>query len=277
MKEITIIAEIGINHNGDIKLAKKLMKLARDSGCDFVKFQKRTPDVTTPESKKKIIRETPWGQMTYLQYKKKIEFGIKEYKEIDRYSKKIGIQWFASAWDTQSLKFLKQFKIKYNKVASAMITNLNFLKDVAKQKKTTFISTGMCTEKDIVNAVRIFKKYKCKYILMHSVSTYPANENELNLLYIKVLKKKYKCEVGYSGHESTVSPSLGACYVGADYIERHITLNRAMWGTDQAASLSPDGLRSLCSMVKKIKKIKGDGKKKYLEQEKAKSKELRYW
>jgi N-acetylneuraminate synthase len=277
MKEIILIAEIGINHNGDIKLAKKLMKLAKDSGCDFVKFQKRTPDITTPESKKEIIRETPWGQMTYLQYKKKIEFGLKEYEAIDKYSKKIGINWFASAWDIQSLNFLKQFKKKYNKVASAMITNLNFLNEVAKQKKTTFISTGMCVEKDIANAVRIFKKNKCKYILMHSVSSYPANENELNLSYIQVLKKKYKCEVGYSGHESTVSPSLGACYFGADYIERHITLNRAMWGTDQAASLSPDGLKSLCTMVKKINKIKGDGKKKYLQQEKAKSKELRYW
>jgi len=277
MKDITIIAEIGINHNGDIKLAKKLMKLAKDSGCDFVKFQKRTPDITTPESKKDIIRETPWGQMSYFQYKKKIEFEIKEYREIDKYSKKIGIDWFASAWDIQSLKFLKQFKKKYNKVASAMITNLNFLNEVEKKKKTTFISTGMCTEKDIVNAVKIFKKNKCKYILMHSISTYPANENDLNLSYIKVLKKKFKCEVGYSGHESTVSPSLGACYVGADYIERHITLNRAMWGTDQSASLSPDGLRSLCAMVKKIRKIMGDGKKKYLQQEKAKSKELRYW
>lgn len=277
MKNILIIAEIGINHNGDIKLAKKLMKLAKDCGCDFVKFQKRTPNITTPESKKEILRETPWGQITYLQYKKKIEFELKEFKEIDRYSKKIGIDWFASAWDNLSLNFLKKFKNKYNKVASAMITNLNFLNEVARQKKTTFISTGMCTEKDITNAVRIFKKNKCKYILMHSVSTYPANENELNLSYIPVLKKKYRCEVGYSGHESTVSPSLGACYLGANYIERHITLDRAMWGTDQAASLSPNGLKTLCAMIKKIKEIKGNGKKIFLKAEKAKSKELRYW
>ena len=277
MKNILIIAELGINHNGDIKLAKKLMKLAKDCGCDFVKFQKRTPNITTPESKKEILRETPWGQITYLQYKKKIEFELKEFKEIDRYSKKIGIDWFASAWDNLSLNFLKKFKNKYNKVASAMITNLNFLNEVARQKKTTFISTGMCTEKDITNAVRIFKKNKCKYILMHSVSTYPAKENELNLSYIPVLKKKYRCEVGYSGHESTVSPTLGACYMGANYIERHITLDRAMWGTDQAASLSPNGLKTLCAKIKKIKEIKGNGKKRFLKDEKAKSKELRYW
>ena len=277
MQDILIIAEIGINHNGDIKLAKKLMKLAKDCGCHFVKFQKRTPNITTPDSKKENLRETPWGLITYLEYKKKIEFGLKEFQEIDRYSKKIGIGWFASAWDNLSLSFLKRFKNKYNKVASAMITNLNFLNEVAKQKKTTFISTGMCTEKDITNAVRIFKRNKCKYILMHSISTYPAKENELNLSYIEVLKKKYRCEVGYSGHESTVSPTLGACYLGANYIERHITLDRAMWGTDQAASLSPDGLKTLCSMIKKIKEIKGDGKKRFLKDEKAKSKELRYW
>ncbi len=274
---ILIIAEIGINHNGDLSLAKKMMKLAKDSGCDFVKFQKRTPDITTPENKKEIIRETPWGKISYLKYKKKIEFGLKEYKEIDKFSKKIGIGWFASAWDIQSLKFLKRFKSKYNKVASAMITNLNFLNEVAKQKKTTFISTGMCTYKDIQKAVKIFRKNKCKFVLMHSVSSYPAKEEDLNLSLIPVLAKKYKCEVGYSGHESTVSPSIGACYMGAKFIERHITLDRAMWGTDQSASLSPGGLTNLVKMIKKIKIIKGDGKKRILEDEKNKSKELRYW
>jgi len=275
--KILIIAEIGINHNGDLSLAKKMMQLAKDSGCDFVKFQKRTPDITTPENKKEIIRDTPWGKISYLRYKKKIEFGLKEYEKIDKFSKKIGIGWFASAWDIQSLKFLKRFKSKYNKVASAMITNLNFLNEVAKQKKTTFISTGMCTHKDIQKAVKIFRKNKCKFVLMHSISSYPAKEEDLNLSLIPILAKKYKCEVGYSGHESSVSPTIGACYMGAKFVERHITLDRAMWGTDQSASLSPDGLMHLVNMIRKITIIKGDGKKRILEDEKNKSKELRYW
>ncbi len=275
--KILIIAEIGINHNGDLSLAKKMIELAKDSGCDFVKFQKRTPDITTPENKKEIIRETPWGKISYLKYKKKIEFGLKEYEKIDKFSKKIGIGWFASAWDIQSLKFLKRFKSKYNKVASAMITNLNFLNEVAKQKKTTFISTGMCTHEDIQKAVKIFRKNKCKFVLMHSISSYPAKEEDLNLSLIPILAKKYKCEVGYSGHESSVSPTIGACYMGAKFVERHITLDRAMWGTDQSASLSPDGLKNLVNMIRKITIIKGDGKKRILEDEKNKSKELRYW
>jgi len=272
-----IIAEIGINHNGDLSLAKKMMMLAKNSDCDFVKFQKRTPDITTPANKKEILRDTPWGRMTYLQYKEKIEFGLNEYEEIDKFSKKIDIGWFASGWDIQSLKFLKRFKLKYNKIASAMITNLDFLNEVAKQKKTTFISTGMCTYKDIQNAVKIFRKNKCKFVLMHSVSSYPTKEKDLNLSLIPILAKKYKCEVGYSGHESTVSPTLGACYLGAKFIERHITLDRAMWGTDQSASLSPEGIKQLVSMIRKIELIKGDGKKRILEDEKNKSKDLRYW
>jgi len=276
-KKITFISEIGINHNGSVLLAKKMMKLAKDCGSQYVKFQKRTPEITTPENKKDMLRETPWGQMTYLQYKKKIEFGKKEYDEINKYSKKIGIGWFASAWDIESLNFLKKYNSKYNKVASAMITNSRFLREVAKEKKTTFISTGMCTLKDIQNAVKIFKSKKCKFILMHSVSTYPCKEEDLNLSMIPFLKKNFKCEVGYSGHESTVSPSIGACYLGADYIERHITLDRAMWGTDQSASLSPEGLKNLIKMLNKIQVILGDGKKKFLKEEILKSKELRYW
>jgi N-acetylneuraminate synthase len=272
-----IIAEIGINHNGSLVLAKKMMMMAKNCGCDYVKFQKRNPDITTPENKKKILRETPWGKMSYLKYKKKIEFGLKEYKSIDKFSKKINMPWFASAWDIGSLKFLSQFNHEYNKVASAMITNLNFLEAVAKQKKTTFISTGMSNYKNIKDAVKIFKKNKCPFVLMHSVSSYPCNEKDLNLSIIPKLKKKFKCKVGYSGHESTVSPTIGACYLGATYIERHITLDRAMWGTDQAASLSPAGLKSLVIMIKKIQIILGDGKKKILKDELHKSRELRYW
>jgi N-acetylneuraminate synthase len=276
-KKILIIAEIGINHNGDLSLAKKMMKLAKDCECDYVKFQKRTPEITTPQSKKNVLRETPWGKMTYLDYKIKTEFGSKEYSEIDKFSKKLGIGWFASAWDLESLNFLKKYRTKYNKVASAMITNLSFLNEVAKQKKTTFISTGMSTYKDIDNAVKIFKKNRCKFILMHSVSTYPCREEDLNLSLIPILKNKYKCDIGYSGHESSVSPTIGACYLGASFIERHITLDRAMWGTDQAASLGPQGLKNLTSMINKINVIIGDGKKKILKDEKSKMKDLRYW
>ena len=227
--------------------------------------------------KKDLIRETPWGSMTYLEYKKKIEFGTIQYDQINKFSKKIGIGWFASAWDIKSLNFLKRYRLKYNKIASAMITNLEFLKEVAKQRKTTFISTGMSNYKDIDRAVKIFRKQKCGFILMHSVSTYPCKEEDLNLNLIPKLKKKYKCNVGYSGHESTLSPTIGACYLGAKVIERHITLDRAMWGTDQASSLSPEGLRNLMAIINKIPIIKGDGKKRILEGEKAKSKELRYW
>jgi len=276
-KKILFIAEIGINHNGNILLAKKMMQMAKMHGCDFVKFQKRSPKISTPDHKKNIMRDTPWGRMTYLDYKIKIEFGSKEYDEIDKFSKKIGIGWFASAWDVKSLIFLKSYKLKYNKIASAMLTNLSFLDEVAKEKKTTFISTGMSTYKDIDNAVKIFKRRKCKFILMHSVSTYPCQDKDINLNLIPKLKLKYKTQVGYSGHESTVSPTLGACYLGARYIERHITLDRAMWGTDQSASLGPEGLGKLLGMIKKIDTILGDGKKKLLEEEYKKSKDLRYW
>ena len=253
------------------------MQKAKACGCDAVKFQKRVPEISTPEQKKDEFRDTPWGKITYLNYKKKIELNRKEYDQIDSFAKKIDIDWFASAWDIDSLNFLKKYKLKYNKIASAMLTNLELLKAVASEKKYTFISTGMSSMKDVTNAVNIFKKKKCKFMLMHSVSTYPCAEKDLNLMCIKTLKKKYKCSVGYSGHESTLSPTLGACYLGADAIERHITLDRAMWGTDQAASLSISGLKDLVGMVRKINLIVGDGKKKIIKDEKKKIKDLRYW
>jgi N-acetylneuraminate synthase len=276
-KYITIIAEIGINHNGDINLAKKLMLLAKESGCDLVKFQKRNILITTPDHLKNNLKNTPWGQMTYLEYKKKIEFNKKEFDQIDSYSKKINIKWFASPWDIDSLNFLKTYNPKYYKVASAMITNIPLLKSISLNKKKTFISTGMCRLSDIKIAVKIFRKNKCPFELMHSVSNYPAKEEELNLSMIPKLRKIFKCEVGYSGHESSVSPSLGACYLGATSIERHITLDRAMWGTDQAASLSKKGLVELVSMIRKIPIVIGDGNKKFLRTEIEKSKSLRYW
>ncbi len=267
-KKPFLIAEIGINHNSSVKLAKKLIDLAKNSGFDAVKFQKRNPDISTPESQKLKIRNTPWGDITYLAYKKKIEFGLKEYREIDKYCKKLKIIWFASAWDIESLNFLKKFKLKYNKVASAMLTNLDLVKAIAKEKKLTFISTGMSSMKDIQKSINIFRKNKCKFVLMHCVSQYPCPEEKLNLKMILTLKEKFKCDVGYSGHEKTVSPSIFAYFLGANYIERHITLDRSMWGTDQAASLSSDGMINLAKILKKSSITLGNGKKIFLKKKK---------
>ena len=277
MKKIYLIGEIGINHNGSVKIAKKIISEAKRRGFNAVKFQKRNPDISTPEKKKYEIRNTPWGNLTYLDYKKKIEFEKKEFDEIDKYCKKINIDWFASAWDIESLKFLKKYKIKFNKVASAMIKNVELLKAISKQKKTTLISTGMSSMKDVEKAVKIFKKNKCKFILMHCVSSYPTKEENLNLRMINTLKKKFGCEVGYSGHEKSVTPSLYAAVLGATIIERHITIDRTMWGTDQSASLELNGMSLISEMLPKINKILGDGKKKILKDEKLKFLSQKYW
>jgi N-acetylneuraminate synthase len=272
-----LIAEIGINHNGSVIEAKKLIDLAKKYKFDCVKFQKRDLNICIPEDQKHIFRETPWGYISYLDYKKKIELNEKQYGELLKYCKKINIEMFTSCWDVNSLGQMKKFNFKYNKVASAMVTNLKFLKLVAKQKKKTFISTGMCTMKDIVNAVKIFKKSKCGFVLMHSISIYPCDEQLLNLNLILTLKNKFKCEVGYSGHETKVSPSIAAYFLGADYIERHITLDRANWGTDQSASLSEAGIETLTSILNRVPTMLGDGKKRFLEGEKKISKKQRYW
>ena len=272
-----LIAEIGINHNGSIKLAKKLIDLAKKYNFNAVKFQKRDLNICIPEDQKGKIRNTPWGQMTYLEYKNKIEFEDREFKEIDRYCKKIKIDWFCSAWDVNSLKFLKKFNTKYNKVASAMITNQDLLELIAKERKLTFISTGMSKIRDINNAIKIFKKNKCDFILMHCISNYPCSEEDLNLNLITTLKKKFKCKIGYSGHENSVSPSLAAWFLGADYIERHITLDRSMYGTDQAASLSEQGIRELTSLLSKFPDMLGDGKKIISKAEKKLIPKFVYW
>ncbi|MAL65517.1 MAG: N-acetylneuraminate synthase [Candidatus Marinimicrobia bacterium] len=276
-KKPFLVAEIGINHNGSVLDAKKLIKLAKKHDFDAVKFQKRDLNVCIPENQKKIMRETPWGYISYLDYKKKIELSVKNYVELNVFAKKIGIDLFVSCWDINSLNLMKKLNFKYNKVASAMITNTEFLKEVAKEKKKTFISTGMCTMSDIEKAVSIFKKFNCNFVLMHSISLYPCDESLLNLNLLKTLKNKFKCEIGYSGHESSVSPSIAAFLLGADYIERHITLDRASWGTDQAASLEESGMDSLSTLLKKIPIMLGDGKKKFLKEEKKVSKKMRYW
>jgi len=276
-KKPFLIAEVGINHNGSIVLAKKLIDLAKKYNFNAVKFQKREPEISTPEHQKSKIRNTPWGNITYLEYKKKIEFGLKEFKEIDNYCKKIKIDWFCSPWDIESLKFLKKFKTKYNKVASAMLTNLDLIELMAKEKKFTFISTGMSKMSDIIKAVNIFKKYNCNFVLMHCVSTYPCPEKDLNLNLILTLKKKFKCKIGYSGHEDSVSPSLAAWFLGTDYIERHITLDRSMYGTDQAASLAEPGIRELTAMLSKFPIMFGDGKKNLGKDEKNLIAKFKYW
>jgi len=277
IKKPILVAEIGINHNGSIETAKKMIDLAKKYNFNLVKFQKRSPEISTPEFQKKIMRETPWGLMSYLDYKKKIEFGLTEYKAIDSYCKKLNIGWFASAFDIESQKFLKKFKTKYNKIASAMITNKKFIEFVAKEKKITFISTGMCEMKDIILAVKTFKKNKCPFILMHCISTYPCKDENLNLLMITKLKEKFKCRIGYSGHEATTSPSLIAWLLGAEAIERHITIDRSMWGTDQAASLSEEGIRMLTGLINKTPTLIGNGKKTFSADEKKISKKFRYW
>ncbi len=272
-----LIGEVGINHNGSIDLAKKIIFEAKKNNFDAVKLQKRDLKICIPKFQQDIIRETPWGRLTYLNYKKKIELNKKNFKEISEFCKKIKIDLFCSAFDINSLKFLKQFRFKYNKVPSALITNIAFLKEVAKERKKTFISTGMSNMKDITRAVKIFKKNKCKFVLMHCVSEYPCPEEKLNLRMINTLKKRFRCEVGYSGHETSVSPSIFSWMLGAQYIERHITTDRSLWGTDQSASLEPIGMSQLSGILKKAYKFLGTGNKKITAVEKKMLTKFKYW
>jgi len=274
---VYIIAEIGINHNGSLDIAKKLIDMAIDCGCDAVKFQKRNPDICVPEWKKNDKRDTPWGHITYLEYKKKIEFNSLEYDEIDAYCKEKNIDWFASAWDLESLEFLDKYNLKFQKVPSVLITNIKFLEELASRNKKTLISTGISTLKEIDRAVKIFQKYDCPHVINHCVSTYPTPPEELNIRVITTLKNRYKCEIGYSGHEVDLLPSILAVSLGAEYIERHITLDRAMFGTDQAASLEKRGLQILVRDIRSINKIMGSGEKNVNENEKITLEKQRYW
>ena len=274
---IFVIAEAGINHNGDLAVAKKLIDMAKEAGCDAVKFQKRDPDVCVPENMKSVMRETPWGHITYLEYKRKIEFGRDEYDEIDNYCKEIGVSWSASAWDLGSLNFLDKYNLPFHKVASALATYEPFLEEVASRNVLTYASVGMCNYDQIDTLVQIFKKKNCPLILLHTVSTYPAKESDLNLMMIQTLMERYGLPVGYSGHEPSVSPSLIAGVLGAVAIERHITLDRSMWGTDHSASLELIGLKQLVSSIRKIDVVRGDGIKKEIPEEKAIASKMRYW
>jgi len=273
-KPILIIAEIGINHNGEISICKELIDVAVAANCDAVKFQKRDVDQVYTKEMLDSPRESPWGT-TQREQKVGLEFGYEEYGEIDQYCKKKKIEWFASAWDTNSQKFLRQFDCKYNKVASAMIVHKELLKMVAKEKKHTFISTGMTNYKDIQTAIDIFKQADCPFELMHTISTYPMKDEDANLNMIYTLRDKFKCDVGYSGHEVGLAVSYAAAALNITSLERHITLDRAMYGSDQSASVDPNGLRQLVGAVRKIEHAMGNGEKKILDAEVSIAKKLR--
>lgn len=263
---VFIIAEIGINHNGDVKIAKKLIDVAIIAGADAVKFQKRTIDLVYSKELLDSPRKSPWGT-TQRDQKEGLEFGLDEYREIDTYCREKGIEWFASAWDLESQSFLRQFGLKYNKIASAMIVYDELLREVASERKHTFISTGMASLDHIDNAVKIFKNTGCSFELMHCVSTYPMTDEDANLNCIKNLRERYKCNVGYSGHEVGLAISYGAVAFGISSLERHITLDRAMYGSDQAASVEPIGFMQLVGAVRKIDSAMGDGVKRIKENE----------
>lgn len=271
---VFIIAEIGINHNGDINIAKKLIDGAIFAGANAVKFQKRTVDKVYTKEELDKPRESPWGA-TNRDQKFGLEFGEKEYDQIDRYCKEKGMQWFASAWDVDSQHFLKKYNCKYNKIASAMLTNKELLEMVAGEKKHTFISTGMSTMEEIVKAADIFRKKNCPFELMHSNSTYPMPDEEANLKVIVTLREKFKCNVGYSGHEVGIITTCASIAYGATSIERHITLDRAMYGSDQAASIEIMGFYRLVSYVRTIETAMGDGVKRVTESEENIKKKLR--
>ena len=262
---VYIIAEIGINHNGDIEIAKQLMDVAVETGCDAVKFQKRTPEICVPEEQKSIPRETPWGSMTYFEYKKRIEFEQPEFEQIDAYAKKIGIDWFASPWDVPSVDFLEGFNVPCQKIASACLTDSELLTAVNKTKTTTILSTGMSSIEEIDKAVSLLNKVPLA--IAQATSTYPAEASELNLRAIQTFAEKYKVPIGYSGHERGLQVTIAAVALGATFIERHITLDRSMWGTDHSASLEPEGLKKLVREIRIIELALGDGKKKVYDSE----------
>ena len=263
---IFIIAEIGINHNGEMSICKELIDVAAEAGCDAVKFQKRDLDQVYTQDFLSSHRESPWGT-TQREQKAGLEFEEEQYRAIDQYCKEKGVAWFASAWDTSSQQFLRQFDCQYNKVASAMIVHEDLLKMIAEEGKHTFISTGMTKYEDIQKAVDIFNAANCPFELMHTVSTYPMKDEDANLNMIKTLREKFQCNVGYSGHEVGLAVSYAAAALDITSLERHITLDRAMYGSDQSASVEPSGLRQLVGAVRKIEQAMGDGEKRIIDAE----------
>ena len=275
MKPTYIIAEIGINHNGSLEAAKKLIDVAAVAGCNAVKFQKRNPDVCVPEHQKSVMRDTPWGKMTYLDYKYKVEFEKREYDIIDEYCRQKNIAWSASPWDLDSLDFLMGYDIPFIKIPSAMITNEELMRASAATGKKIIFSTGMSTLEEIDQAVQWMNEENTPFSLLHCNSTYPAPLEDLNLSCIPVLKEKYQCEVGYSGHEFRLGTTVAAVYLGATILERHFTLDRTMWGSDHLASVEPQGLIKLVRGVRELESAYGDGRKRVTEGELPIRKKLR--
>ncbi len=273
---VLMIAEIGINHNGSLDIAKKLIDAAFACNWHCVKFQKRTPELCVPEYQKNILRETPWGKIPYLEYRHKVEFGHEEYSYIDKYCKEKLILWTASVWDIPSLEFILEYDIPFIKVASASLTNTELLKAVSQCGKPIVLSTGMSLIEEIDEAVNILEKHSHgEYILMHTNSAYPAPIEDINLHVIEFLRDRYKCLIGYSGHEYDLEPSMIAVCLGARVIERHITISHEMWGSDQAASLEISGMDVLYRRIKNIGLILGDGIKKMTPKEMVSRKKLR--
>ncbi|HWE52220.1 MAG TPA: N-acetylneuraminate synthase family protein [Bryobacteraceae bacterium] len=275
-RHVFVIAEIGINHNGDVEIAKQLISLAKQAGCDAVKFQKRSIDIVYTKALLDSPRDSPWGSTQRAQ-KEGLEFGKAQYDEIDAYCKELDIPWFGSAWDVPSQLFLRQYDLPFNKIASAMIGHRDLVEAVASEEKMTFLSVGMASDAEIDSAVAIFRGRQCPFVMMHTVSEYPAPESALNLRCINTLRAKYACPVGYSGHESSMMPSVVAAAMGAVAIERHITLDRAMYGSDQAASLEKRGLELMVGYIRTIAEVAGDGIRSVTEKEKDVSRKLRYY
>lgn len=269
------IAEIGINHNGDIQIAKRLIDATHACQWDCVKFQKRTPDIAVPEHQKNVLRDTPWGKMTYLEYKKRLEFGKKEFDYIDAYCREKPISWSSSVWDLPSLQFITQYNVPFVKIPSAQLTNFELIQATCEVKKPIVISTGMSTLEEIDKAVEVLQRNKAHFVLMHCHSTYPAPQHELNINCIRIFEERYHCPVGYSGHEYDLEPSVYAAVLGAKVIERHITISHDLWGTDQAASLEVSGMDLLIKRIRNVNTILGDGKKKLHESELSTRKKLR--
>jgi N-acetylneuraminate synthase len=268
-----IIAEIGINHNGDLETAKKLIDAAQKAGCNAVKFQKRTPETCVPIEQREVLRETPWGTMTYLQYRYKMEFGEAEFHEISQYCQDRDILWFASVWDEPSVDFLEPFDVPCYKIPSACLTDDRLLRRVVATGRPVMLSTGMSTLEMIREAVRVVEAGGL--LLAHCTSTYPCPTEELNLRVIPALREMFSCPIGYSGHEVGLQTTCAAVVMGASFVERHITLNRAMWGSDQAASVEPDGFARLVRDIRVIEKALGDGHKRIYESELPVMKRLR--
>ena len=270
-----LIAEIGINHNGDINIAKKLIDATNACGWHCAKFQKRNPDVCVPENQKLVKRNTPWGEMTYLDYKYKIEFGKEEYIYIDNYCREKPLSWSVSVWDIDSLEFIKNYNVPFIKIPSAKITNIELLRESAKLNIPIIISTGMSTWEIVDSAVETLEKVNANYAILHCNSTYPAPHEELNLNIIPVMKDRYNCIIGYSGHEHDLEPSVLAVALGAEIIERHVTLDHNMWGTDQNSSLEVHAMDLLKKRLNGVSCMLGDKEKKITDSEKLVIKKLR--